>query len=135
MKIDKKLIRQVLMYGIIGGGSAFLDYSLFTLLYVVVGINELIANIFSVHAGIAMSFTLNSRYNFKKTDRVFFRACAFYLTGLFGLALSGGMLWGGGAMGFPILLVKFVSIFVVAAVQFTINKLVTFRDKGEQSQP
>ena len=127
MKIDKQLFRQVVLYGIIGGASALLDFLLFSLMYVVIDINELIANIFSVHAGIAMSFILNSKFNFKKTDKVLFRAGAFYLTGLFGLALSGGMLWFGGIMDFPVLLVKFVSIFVVAAVQFTLNKLIAFR--------
>ena len=127
MKIDKQLFRQVILYGLIGGASALLDFLLFSLMYVVIDINELIANIFSVHAGIAMSFILNSKYNFKKTDKVLFRAGAFYLTGLFGLALSGGMLWIGGIMDYPVLIVKLVSIFVVAAVQFTLNKLIAFR--------
>jgi putative flippase GtrA len=102
MKIDKQLLRQVILYGIIGGASASLDYLLFSLMYVVININELIANVFSVHAGIAMSFFLNSKFNFKKTDKVLFRAGAFYLTGLFGLALSGGMLWVGGVMDYPV---------------------------------
>ena len=127
MRISKQLVRQVVLYGIIGGGSALFDFLLFTLMYTLFGINELVANIFSVHMGIAMSFMLNSRYNFKKTDKILFRAIAFYLTGLFGLALSSGMLWLGGAMEFPILMVKFVSIFVVAVAQFTMNKLIAFR--------
>jgi putative flippase GtrA len=128
MKIDNKaLIRQVLLYGVIGGISASLDYLLFTLLYETAGMNELIANVFSVHAGITISFILNRRYNFKKIDRVAFRAISFYLTGLFGLALSELLLWGSGRMMLPIMIVKLVSIFIVAAVQFAINRLVTFR--------
>jgi putative flippase GtrA len=115
------------LYGIIGGGSALVDFLLFTLLYATAGINELIANVISVHAGIAMSFTLNLKYNFKKADKILFRGNAFYLIGLFGLALSGGMLWLGGVLEFPILLVKFVSIFIVAGVQFIMNKLISFK--------
>jgi putative flippase GtrA len=126
MIIDKRLMRQIVLYGIIGSCSAFFDFSLFTLLYAMVGMNEFIANTISIHAGIAMSFTFNRKYNFKKTDRILFRAGAFYLTGLFGLLLSSFILWLGGVLSFPILIVKFISIFIVAAVQFTINKLITF---------
>jgi putative flippase GtrA len=127
MKISKELMRQIILYGIIGGGSALLDFLLFTLLYTQFNVNEYIANGISVHAGILTSFILNSRFNFKKTDRVLFRAGSFYLTGLFGLALSQGLLWLGAALALPMVPVKFVSIFIVAAVQFVINKLITFR--------
>jgi len=125
-RFDKVLVRQVVLYGIIGGGSALLDFLLFTLFVRGFGLNEYLANAFSIHAGIAMSFLLNSRFNFKKTDRAFFRATSFYLTGLFGLALSQGILWFGMFLSVDVLLTKFISIFFVAAVQFTINKFVTF---------
>jgi putative flippase GtrA len=114
------------LYGVIGGGSAFLDFLLFTLMYKQFGMNEYLANGISVHTGIAMSFILNRKFNFKKTDRVLFRAVSFYLTGLFGLALSQGLLWLGGILLLPVVTVKFASVFIVAAVQFVINKLVAF---------
>ncbi len=127
MKIDKALLRQVLIYGIIGGVSAGLDYLVFILLFETAGMNELLANVFSVHAGIALSFILNRCYNFKKTDRVAYRAVSFYITGLAGLALSELLLWGGGQMLLPINIVKLASIFIVAAVQFLINRSVAFK--------
>jgi putative flippase GtrA len=126
VKIDERLIRQIVLYGIIGGGSALLDFMLFTLMYKQYGWNEYLANCISVHSGIAMSFILNRKFNFKKTDRVMFRAISFYITGLFGLALSQGLLWLGGFLLLPVVMVKFTSISIVAAVQFVINKLVTF---------
>jgi putative flippase GtrA len=126
MKIDERLARQIVLYGIIGGGSALLDFLLFTLMYKQFGWNEYFANCISVHSGIAMSFILNRRFNFKKTDRLLFRAVSFYITGLFGLALSQGLLWMGGILLLPVVMVKFMSIFIVASVQFVINKLVTF---------
>jgi putative flippase GtrA len=124
--IDERLIYQIVLYGIIGGGSALLDFMLFTLMYKKFGWNEYLANCISVHSGIAMSFILNRKFNFKKTDRVMFRAISFYITGLFGLALSQGLLWLGGFLLLPVVMVKFTSIFMVAAVQFVINKLVAF---------
>ena len=128
MKINKTLIRELFLYGIIGGGSALLDFLLFTLMYSRLGVNEYVANGISVHVGIATSFLLNRSFNFKKTDRVLFRAASFYLTGLFGLALSYGILWvGDRLLPLSVVAVKFCSIFIVAFVQFVINKLVAFR--------
>lgn len=126
MNIDRNLIRQILMYGVIGGASALLDFLLFSLMYKQFGMNKYLANVISVHAGIAVSFILNRKFNFKKQDKVLFRAVSFYLTGLFGLALSQGLLWFGGVLLLPVVMVKFTSIFIVAAVQFAINKQVTF---------
>jgi putative flippase GtrA len=128
VNIDKLLIRQIFLYGIIGGGSAFLDFLLFSLMYKQFGLNKYLVNGISVHTGIAISFILNRKFNFKRTDRVLSRAISFYLTGLFGLALSQGLLWLGGIFLFPVVMVKFMSIFIVAVVQFVINKLVTFNE-------
>jgi putative flippase GtrA len=126
MKIKKEFIKQILLYGIIGGCSALLDFVLFYFLYRKLSINEFIANVITVHAGIALSFTLNRKFNFKKTDRIIFRASSFYLTGLSGLALSELLLWAGSNLKFPVLPTKFGSIFIVALVQFTSNKLIAF---------
>jgi len=127
MITEKAVIRQILLYGVIGATSALFDFLLFALMYKAMGMNEFIANVISVHTGIALSFTLNSRYNFKKTDRPLLRAMPFYLTGLFGLALSQCLLWLGGVLLLPVLLTKLLSILFVGAVQFIINKFVTFR--------
>ncbi len=126
MKLDKDFIRQIGLYGIIGGSSALLDFLIFTLLFSRAGMNEYLANAISVHAGIAMSFILNRKFNFKKTDRVLFRALSFYATGLGGLALSQGLLWAGGALLLPVIAVKCFTIFIVALIQFIINKRITF---------
>lgn len=129
MKVSRELIRQVLLYGIIGGSCALLDLLLFTLMYKRLSVNEFIANIISVHAGIAASFMLNRTVNFKKTDRVLFRAASFYLTGLFGLALSEGLLWlGARYLNFAVIPVKIATVFIVAGAQFTLNKSVAFRN-------
>jgi len=125
--LNKEFLKQIFFYGIIGGGSALLDFLIFTLLFKNTQMNEFLANTISVHAGIAMSFILNRKYNFKKTDRVLFRAISFYLTGLFGLLLSEIILFFGNNLKFTVIGIKLVSIFIVAIVQFVINKLVAFR--------
>ena len=120
--------RQFFLYGVIGCTSAFIDFLLFTLMYRLFEMNKYLANGISVHTGIAISFILNRKFNFKKNDRILYRAISFYLTGLFGLALSQGLLWFGGILLLPVLMVKLASIFIVGVIQFTINKLVTFNN-------
>jgi len=127
MLLKKAVVRQVLLYGIIGCTCALFDFLLFALMHQAMGLNEYLANIISIHAGIALSFTLNRKYNFKKTDKTLLRAIPFYLTGLFGLLLSEGLLWLGSVLLLPTLISKLFSILIVGAVQFTINKFVSFR--------
>jgi putative flippase GtrA len=75
-----------------------------------------------------MSFMLNRKFNFKKTDRVLFRAVSFYLTGLFGLVMSEGLLWLGTiCLNFAVIPIKIASVIVVAGTQFIINKSIAFR--------
>lgn len=50
----------------------------------------------------------------------------FYGTGLFGLLLSQGILWLGPRFCESVLLVKLASIFLVAAVQFLLNRTFAF---------
>jgi len=125
--IDKELIRLIFFYGLIGGFSALLDFGVFSLLFSVFAFNQFIANVISVHIGIATSFLLNRKYNFKKEDRIIFRAMSFYCIGLMGLGLSQLILWAGTQMPYSPLLIKFVSIFIVAAFQFALNKIITFK--------
>jgi putative flippase GtrA len=122
----KGLTRNVLLYGVIGGGSALLDVSLFVLLRSRWNVNEFIANTISTHCGIGASFYFNRKYNFKREDRMWIRAFLFYLTGLFGLLLSNGLLMLGNLLNFPLNEVKLSSVFIVAGAQFAINKWVTF---------
>ena len=129
MKPDKAFLRNLILYGIIGGLSSGLDALVFALLVKGLGVNQFVANTISIHCGIFLSFFLNSRYNFKKTDDFWGRFIPFYLTGLFGLALSQGILWLGGYLGADTLITKLVSIVIVALVQFFINRAVAFRDK------
>ena len=129
MKFDKAFLRNLILYGIIGGLSAGLDALVFALLFKKFGINKFLANTISVHCGIFLSFFLNSRYNFRKTDHLRERFIPFYLTGLLGLVLSHGILWMGGRLGFDTLITKLASIVIVAVIQFFINRAVAFRDR------
>ncbi len=145
--------KNFILYGIIGGFCSSLDFFI-TVILNEIGINSLISNIIGVFTGITVSFFLNAYLNFKQTDKLLERALKFYTVGFLGLLLSllililGDALWGyhkpitffGISMGtnnieaisdnsydWHFIIVKFISIFVVALFQFFLNKFVTFK--------
>lgn len=118
--------RELILYGIIGGFCAALDFGLYTLLGL--WIPYLWANVISVHAGIICSFLLNRQYNFKVKDRPAQRFTYFYLIGLSGLGLSELLIYLlAKRLGWDYLLTKLLTVVVVALFQFILNKFITFR--------
>ena len=129
MKKIKQLyfqFREIILYGIIGGFCAALDFGIYTLLGL--WIPYLWANIVSVHCGIFCSFFLNRSLNFKVKDKTPLRFTIFYLVGLSGLALSEGLIWlTASHSGWNPLAAKLLTVAVVAIYQFVLNKFITFR--------
>ena len=126
----KRNVSQLILYGIIGGISASIDFVAFYVLAVKLGMYYIAANCVSVLGGIITSFTLNRSLNFKVTDKAIVRFGLFFTCGMFGLALSNFILWVGVKCCFTETNAKVVSIFIVAFLQFIFNKFVTFRKVG-----
>jgi len=119
--------RQLILYGIIGGLSAFVDFCVYTLLCKA-GVSYLVSNAISVHCGIICSFLLNRSYNFKVKDKAKMRFLSFYIIGLIGLAISSGMLYLAiSCYHFNEIYSKILTIIVVALLQFILNKFITFK--------
>lgn len=122
--------RQLVLYLIIGGLCASIDYLIFLILTYFFNINYLIANIFSVNAGIITSFILNRNFNFKIKDNVANRFLSFYLVGLFGLLISFVILFAMvELLHYNEQIIKIVSIVIIALIQFLLNKFITFKVK------
>jgi putative flippase GtrA len=129
-RLPVSLIREVFVYGVIGAGCAALDSAVFMLLRMT-GINLYAANFASINLGIFASFLLNTFVNFKVKDKLPSRGIKFFAVGYTGLALSMLIMRVGvEVLHAEELAVKLVSVVIVAAVQFTLNKLFTFR-KGQ----
>lgn len=122
--------RNLILYGMIGGGCAALDFGIYTILCYFDFLPYLWANVISIHCGIICSFFLNRSLNFKVKDKATLRFLSFYIVGLVGLGISEGMLY---LMvdhaGWNELICKLVSIVVVALIQFVLNKFITFKTK------
>lgn len=122
--------RNLILYGIIGGFCAALDFSVYTLLCHFEVLPYLWANLISTHVGIFTSFLLNRSYNFKVKDKTPQRFLSFYAVGLTGLGLSTLMLWlMVDKMQWNELVCKLITIIVVAFLQCILNKYITFKQK------
>ena len=122
--------RNLILYGIIGGFCAALDFGIYSLLCHFEVLPYLWANVISTHVGIFTSFLLNRSINFKVKDKTSQRFLSFYAVGLTGLGLSSLMLWlMVDKAGWNELVCKLMSIVVVALVHFILNKYITFKQK------
>lgn len=122
--------RNLILYGIIGGFCASLDFAIYTLLCHYDLVPFLWANVISIHTGIICSFILNRTFNFKIKDKTPQRFLSFYVVGLVGLAISEGMLYVMVTLGgWNELICKLISIVIVALIQFVLNKYITFNTK------
>lgn len=120
--------RNLILYGIIGGCCAALDFGIYTALCHFEIMPYLWANVISIHCGIFCSFFLNRSVNFKVKDKATLRFLSFYAVGLTGLGISELMLYMMVTMaGWNELICKLISIVVVALVQFILNKYITFK--------
>ena len=127
--------RNLILYGIIGGCTATLDFLIFTGLTRWTPVHYIVANVISCSTGILCSFLLNRKYNFKVTDHTFRRMLIFFSVGISGLFLSSVLLklfidkW-----EWNELVSKLASIVIVVIIQFLLNKYISFReDKKEKS--
>lgn len=129
----KYLIREIVLYGIIGGIAASTDSFVF---YLLSGrIDMYASNFISINIGITLSFLMNMYVNFKVFDRIIKRAFSFFTVGYTGLCLSMLILFMGVELAdLPKMDVKILSVFLVAAVQFTLNKLITFKKAENDGQ-
>lgn len=128
IKKYKSWLREIFLYGIFGMTSAGIDTLSFYLLSKTV-LPVLAANFFSVNIGIALSFFLNTFFNFKKSSNLGKRAFTFFGIGYIGLALSTLIMHiGVNIMGQNEMIVKIVSVFLIAAVQYVLNKFITYKN-------
>lgn len=117
---------QLISYVACGSAGAFTDYLLFAILGGI-GTQLIPANVVSVLAGIGVSYLLNSRFTFAghvSGKGAPFRFCA---VGLSGLALSTACLAVLISLGMAALAAKAMTMPLVVAYQFTVNRLWTFR--------
>lgn len=122
--------RHLILYGLIGGFCAALDFAIYTALCYFDIMPYLWANVISIHCGIICSFFLNRGVNFKVKDKPWLRFLSFYAIGLVGLGISELMLYlMVDLAAWNEIVCKLISIVVVALVQYLLNRFITFKSK------
>lgn len=125
--------RQFITYGLIGVTGASLDYVCFILLVHFALLHYLFANAISTSLGITNNFLLNAHFNFKVSDRFWIRFASFFSIGLLGLILASGLLYAFVALlHLPTSFAKLCTVFLIAIVQYNLNKFISFR-KGSDA--
>ena len=120
--------RQLILYGMIGGCCVALDFAIFSILAVWVGVHYQLANFAGYASGTAMSFILNARLNFRTSDRMVLRFLSFCAVGGLGLLTSAGILWiGVDRLELNKCLAKAVTLPLIFLLQYNLNRVVSFR--------
>ncbi|MBQ3095231.1 MAG: GtrA family protein [Clostridia bacterium] len=120
--------RQLLLYALIGGTCAMIDFGIFSLCNHFLALDPLVANIIGCVIGMLCSFFLNYYINFKANSHFLRRLLSFLTVGSIGLLFSELIMHiGANMIEANEYLVKFLSVFLVAALQFLLNKFITFK--------
>lgn len=122
------VIRNILLYGLFGTIAAVVDFLLFLIINSILdNRHPEIANVVSAGTGFVVSFLLNTHLNFRKTDRYALRFASYLAICLAGIGLSTAMIYllkG----SIPLVPLKILTMVVVAAVQFLLNRSITYRE-------
>lgn len=119
-------LRTFTIYVVFGACAFAADYSVF-LLVLSSGLGPYAGNVLGICAGIAVSFSLNRRYNFRKTDFAARRAARFVTVALAGMGVSTLIIMLLAAQSIDVRLAKVAAMLVVFVMQFALNALWTFR--------
>lgn len=119
----------LIKYLVIGCGAAFVDLSVFLVLFYQFEMSSMLSHSISVFLSGVFSFTLNASLNYKKTDFILRRFLSFSAIVFFGYCLGALIIfvverytnWGGG-------IGKIISIPVVVACQYILNTKISFRN-------
>ena len=121
--------KQFIFYSIIGVSGVCIDVMLFFILYNFFNFEKNIATFLSLTVAITNNFIWNIKYNFKVDNKIFKRFSKFYIVGLTGFIVTALLFliltdW----LGISANITKLVSLLPILILQYTINKLWSFKN-------
>ncbi len=115
-----------LLYAVIGGAAAAVDYLTFFLIETNTSVSPEAAGIFGQLLGFLFSFTMNTFVNFKKTDKLLRRFMLYFGVTAVGMAISTTVIAIFKSV-IDVFVLKLFCLFFVSIIQFFLNKHVTYR--------
>ena len=121
-------VRETLCYGWVGLVGVALDAGGFIMLRQCLQWHPVAATVLSSTTASVLTFPLNRRFTFRKTDHARIRLIKYIFINLSNVALGAGIMFVGHTLqGFRPGPVKAASIAMVAGTQFLLNKFVAFK--------
>jgi len=123
--------KQFLLYCLIGASGVMLDFGIYLLLVQTKTLNYQAANAVGYTSGTLLSFILNSRFNFRVTDKIALRLASFFSIALSGWLLSAGLLQLLiGHYGLGKVISKLATLLIVVLLQYNLNRRISFHKGG-----
>jgi putative flippase GtrA len=134
--LDRALIVKVMTFGLIGCVNAVIDFAVFSLLHLYLGLPIIPANLMSWCVAVTNSYVLNSMFTFaaesgrRLSVKSYFAFAATQVGGLIANTITVFAL----SFFIPVLVAKFLAIGASFLVDFTLSHLLVFR-KREAAPP
>lgn len=120
--------RQMWVYVFIGCLGLVVDLGIFYFLFNVAHFDKGLANLISSLLAIFHNFVMNALFNFKKSDRFWWRLLSYYSIGIVGIGITQLIfIIFTDNLGISANIIKPISIVFVFMVQYNLNKRISFR--------
>ncbi len=130
----KKLIEQIMKFGVVGAVAFVIDYGLLALLTEVFAINYLVSATVSFTASVVFNYVASMRYVFTHKDGLSRRRefAIFVTLSVIGLLINNFCMWAGvELLGIHYLVTKIGATFIVMVWNFVTRKI--FLDAGGEA--
>ena len=121
----KKLINQILKFGVVGGIAFVIDYGILFLLAKVIGLNELISAAISFIVSLTFNYFLSTKWVFDAKKQTPKEVIIFVLLSVVGLGINEILIYlGTKKLGIDVMIVKLFATAVVMVYNFITRKLI-----------
>jgi putative flippase GtrA len=129
--LKPELVVQLWRFSLGGAGATGIDFAAYLVLTLVVDVNFLLANLFSMTMGAIFLFLINKRYTFRDTDpRVVRQFTIFWINAFAMFLITEAVLYAGvHYLHFWDILVKIVAYAVVYFINFFFQRVFIFTKK------
>lgn len=126
MTQKRRTVKQILVYLLVGGGTAILELALFQILYALTPIGAGVSNVIAVVVATACNFALNGTVTFQHSSNLTRSIVLYCLLFAFNTALSTVVITMADTLGVPPILAKLATMACIVCWNFILYKKVVF---------
>ena len=126
MANETKTTRQVILYLLVGGGTALFELGAFEILYAFAGLDVSLSNVIAVFLATALNFALNGTVTFRSSSNLARSVVLYVVLFAFNTTFSTLAITQLTILGFPAVLAKLGTMGCIVAWNFMLYKKVGF---------